>query len=130
MAGVRNTSPVPERRFTSVAGPPSTLTRASPSLPRALIHLTDVPVNLNVAVAPAMVDSTAVPPLNPQVGFVAVHWPLKVTAGSDSWTCGPAGSDALELGPGAGGGVAPPVRPPPPPPEPTPPARRKARQRP
>jgi hypothetical protein len=42
-------------------------------------------VNVNVAVAPAMLDCMAVPPLHPKLGLVGVHWPaLRLTAASDS----------------------------------------------
>src|SRR3954468_1825655 len=72
------------KRSTRLALPPSTLTSAIPlSLFRAPIHLTEVPVKVNVAVAPAE-DCMAVPALHPKLGSVGVHAPLKLTAASDS----------------------------------------------
>src|SRR5688572_5232666 len=113
IAGVPMTMPVSACSRTSLAGPPSTLTLAYPiSLPRALIHLTEVPVNLNVAVAPATEDCTPLPPLYPPRELVLVHPPLKVTAGSDSCTQVP-GPGSVPLLPPLVGGVSPGVPPPP-----------------
>src|SRR5438132_7228617 len=54
------------KRSTSLAGPPSTLTRAIPiALPRLPSHLTEVPVQVTEAVVPATPDCTAFPPLQP-----------------------------------------------------------------
>jgi hypothetical protein len=70
---------------TRLPGPPSTLTRAIPPFSlRAPIHLTEVPVKVNVAVAPTAVDCMAVPPLHAKRSSVGVHAPLKLTAASDS----------------------------------------------
>ena len=71
-----------------MAGPPSTLTKAFPiPLPRAPIHLTEVPVKVNETVAPATVDSTAVPPLHPAMELRksrCVHPAVMLTVASDS----------------------------------------------
>src|SRR5205814_8746099 len=89
------------------------------------------PLKESTARAPAAVDCTAEPPLQPNCGSLVVHAPLKVTAGSDSSTCMPAEARvaALPLGlPGLALGLPglPPglpvvpllLSPPPPPPPP------------
>src|SRR5687768_3374203 len=87
-------------RSTSVAGPPSTLNRAiPPSLPRLPIHLTEVPVKVNEAVAPAAVDCRAAPALHPQRDSLGVHPALKLTAASDSSTRAPADGSVTVLPP-------------------------------
>src|SRR6185369_8913045 len=97
MAGVCNSSFGRANRSTSLAGPPSTLTRAMPPFrPRLLSHLTEVPVKVNVAIAPFWLDSLAVPPLQPPRESLADQLPLKLTAAtSDSST-----RSAAEVPPG------------------------------
>src|SRR5688572_31754739 len=99
--GVRATSPVLRYELTSLAGPPSILTRALPiALPRRPIHRTEVPVKLSVAVAPTTLVCTAAPPLQPQRASAAVHPLLKAsTVVSDSSTREPAGADGPVLPP-------------------------------
>ena len=103
-----------ENRSTSLAGPPSTLTKAiPPSLLRLPIHLTEVPLKVNEAVAPATVDCIAAPPLHPKRELLRVHPALKLTAASDSSTRAPAdGISSPPPLPGpppvGGGGVPPP----------------------
>src|SRR5262245_48839656 len=101
-----------ENRSTSLASAPSTLTNAIPLLVlRVPIHRTAVPLNLNVAIAPTSLDCFAVPPLQPNLGSLFVHVPIKLTAVvSDSST-----STLAKVGggggvpPAAGGGVPPSV---------------------
>src|SRR5213593_1274332 len=58
-------SGVGANRSTSPTSTPSRKTRAIPAWgPRKPIQLTDVPVKVNVACAPAVVESAAVPPLH------------------------------------------------------------------
>src|SRR5689334_17496912 len=68
------------KRVTSRAGPPSTLTVAIPIvLPRVPIQRMEVPVKVMEAVAPAVDDCMAEPPLHPQLESPLVHGPLKLT---------------------------------------------------
>src|SRR4030095_16909153 len=90
MAGALNSGLGRANRSTSnrslpLVVPPSTLTKAFPrSLPRLASHLTEVPTNLNVAVAPATVDCTALPLLHPACGSLGPHPALKLTAALSS----------------------------------------------
>src|SRR5215472_10305717 len=64
---------------------PSIDTRAMPlSSPRMPSQVTDVPVKVNVAVAPAVCDSSALPPLHANQPVSCVHPGLKLTDGSVS----------------------------------------------
>ncbi len=71
----------------------------------------------NEAVAPAVLDCTAEPPLHPQLESLFVHAPLKVTPAPDSSTR-PAVASVGGGGGGVGGGAACPEELPPPPPPP------------
>jgi hypothetical protein len=96
--------------------------------PRLPIHLTELPMKTIEAVAPAVLDCTAEPPLHPQAESLRVHAPLKVTAVSESSTRIPAvGNAGAVPGPGPGEVVALPL--PPPPHETSRPARNKTRTR-
>jgi hypothetical protein len=96
--------------------------------PRLPIHLTEFPMKVIEAVAPAVLDCTAEPPLHPQLESLRVHAPLKVTAVSVSSTRIPAvGNVGAVLGPGPGEPVV--LPPPPPPHETSRPARNKIRTR-
>src|SRR5262249_16697008 len=133
MAGVRISSAGRPNRSTSWAAPPSTLTKAIPPfLPRMLSHLTEVPVNVNEAVAPGSLDSLAAPPvqptpeskvdpLRPAWGSLPFQSPLKVpNCVFDSSIRAPApfAGGGLTAGDGlAAGGVLAPGPPPPPPQE-------------
>jgi hypothetical protein len=59
----------------------------------------EVPVNVIEAVAPAVDDCMAEPPLHPQLELPLVHAPLKVTAPLES-------STRFSLTTGNGGGAA------------------------
>src|SRR6185295_1697479 len=73
--------------LTSRAGPPSTLTVAMPILrPRLPIQRMEVPLKVIEAVAPAIADCTAPPPLHPQLASLRIHGPVNVTEGCDSST--------------------------------------------
>jgi hypothetical protein len=74
------------------------LTRAIPEfLPRMPSHLTEVPVKVNEAVAPATSDCTAAPPLHPKRGSAFVHLLSKLTATLDSSIRAPATAGVLSL---------------------------------
>src|ERR1044071_5854373 len=90
MAGARDSGLGRANMFTPhrslpLVVPPSTLTVAIPrSLPRLASHLTEVPVNVNVAVAPVTVGTTAVPPLQPAWGSLGLQPGLKLAVPSFS----------------------------------------------
>jgi len=121
-----------ETRLICRTGPPSTLTSAvPPSSLRAPIQVTEVPLNWNVAVAPATVDCMAPPPLQPNRASASTQSPgLRLTFASVS--SNRPGLLATGGGLSAGGllpllaaglaGLPPPPPPPPPPQETTSPA--------
>src|SRR5712664_1744751 len=85
--GVWTSSVGRAKRLTSLGGPPSTLTVAIPMpRPRLPIQRMEVPVKVIEAVAPAVLDCMAEPPLHPQLESLRGHGPLKVTAPLDSST--------------------------------------------
>src|SRR6185369_3889365 len=87
MTGVWASSVGRAKRFTSRGGPPSTLTSAMPMpRPRLPIQRIELPVKVIEAVAPAVDDCIAEPPLHPKLASLRTHGPLNTTLPLDSST--------------------------------------------
>src|SRR5688572_10840273 len=87
------------KELTSRGGPPSTLTRAMPILrPRAPSQRMEVPLKVMVAVAPAVEDCMAEPPLHPMVALACIQLPLKATPTFSSMRFGMEGGGASGAG--------------------------------